>query len=294
MPVAFVFDIFCPPTVRNPCAHTCRRRLHPARHQHRRPIHGMEPQDVLPDEMDVGGPHAREPLRVRAVPGRREVVRERVEPDVADVVRVPRQRDPPAEVRPADREVLEASADQRQDLVAAGLGLDGLRMPLVVLQEPVRVGGEPEEVVLLPHALDGPTVDRAHPVHELVLRVVRLARDAVQALVVPDVDVLSPVLVTRPAGAAGPPVRAGARSFGCSRRSRSRAAPTPRAISAPSRRPTRWGSMPAASAARWSFRPCSSVPVRWKTRSPRIRWYRATKSVATALYAWPMCGTSFG
>ena len=59
--------------------------------------------------------------------------------------------------------------------------------------------------------------------------------------------------------------RGAARSCGCSRRTRSRGAPRPRATAAPSRRPTPAAAMPAASAARWSFSPCSSVPVRWKT-----------------------------
>ena len=76
-------------------------------------------------------------------------------------------------------------------------GSTAYRVLLVVLEQPVRVGGEAEEVVLLDHALDGPLVDRAEAVDEVVLGVVGLARHAVQALVRPQVDVVPAVVVDR-------------------------------------------------------------------------------------------------
>ncbi len=201
--------------MRNPCAQTCVGRLDVAGHQHRRPIDRVEPEDVLADRVDVRRPHPREPLGSVGVAGRGDVVRQRVEPDVADVLRVPRDRHAPVERRPADREVLKTPADRGQDLVAAGLGLDRLGMRLVVLEEAVRVGREAEEVVLLDHPLDRPLVDRAEPVDQLLLGVVGLARHAVQALVRPEVDVVPAVVVdgvqelhdrSRVAGLGGPDV----------------------------------------------------------------------------------------
>ena len=171
------------------------RRLDVAGHQHRRPVDGVEPQDVLADRVDVGGPHPREPLGSVGVARGGDVVRERVEPDVADVLRVPGQRDAPVERRPADREVLEAAADRRQDLVPPGLGLDRFGVRLVVLEEALGVGGEAEEVVLLDHPLDRALVDRAEAVDELLLGVVGLARHAVEPLVGPQVDVVPTVVV---------------------------------------------------------------------------------------------------
>ena len=38
------------------------RQLEAGRHQHRRPDHRVEPQDVLADEVHVGRPGPREPL----------------------------------------------------------------------------------------------------------------------------------------------------------------------------------------------------------------------------------------
>ena len=163
--------------------------MDPSRHEHRRPVDRVEPKDVLADHVDVRRPHLGEPLGVVSVARRGDVVRERVEPHVRHVLGVPGDRDPPPEGRPRDREVLEAPPDHGQHLVAAALGLYGLRMRLVVLEEAVPVGGEAEEVVLLGHELDRAVVDRTEPLHQLLLDVVGLARDAVQALVVTEVDV---------------------------------------------------------------------------------------------------------
>ena len=93
-------------------------RLDAGRHQHRRPVDGVEPQDVLADRVDVRGPQLVEPVGIVDVAGRGDVVRQRVEPDVGDVGCVPRQRHAPVERRAADREVLQTAADQRQHLVA--------------------------------------------------------------------------------------------------------------------------------------------------------------------------------
>ena len=62
-------------------------------------------------------------------------------------------------------------------------------------EQPIGVRGKPEEVVLLADVLHGPAVDRALAVDELVLRVVELARDAVQAFVDAEVDVVTTVVV---------------------------------------------------------------------------------------------------
>jgi hypothetical protein len=143
---------------------------------------------------------------------------------------------------------------------------------LVVLEQTVRVRGEPEEVVVLREELDRDLVDRAELTgQEVGLVVVELARHAVEALVVTEVDVVPAVLVDGqqdlPDRLLVPRLRG----------------PDVVVVAMSSRAQTsrHFGSMasthscgvtPAASAARCSFRPCSSVPVRWKTSSPRSRW----------------------
>ena len=167
---------------------TLRRRL-PGSHQHGRPVDGVEAEDVLPDQVVVDRPPALEALPVGAVAHGRAVVDEGVEPHVGDVGRVPGDRHPPADRRPGDREVLEALADEAQDLVAAGVGLDGVGVGLVVGQQPVLVAGQLEEIVLLPHPLDGPPVDGTVAVDQLVLGVIGLAGHAVEPLVGAELDV---------------------------------------------------------------------------------------------------------
>ena len=117
------------------------RRLETGAPQHRRPEDRVEPGDVLADDVQVGRPPVRERLRVGREAGARDVVDERVVPDVDLArLRVPRavlaqrglavlgdrERDPPVARRPlaADREVLETAADEAEHLVAPVVGLD--------------------------------------------------------------------------------------------------------------------------------------------------------------------------
>ena len=53
------------------------------------------------------------------------------------------------------------------------------------------------------------------------------------------------------------------------------------------------GLIPCFSAANATGSPCSSVPVRKKTSSPRWRMCRASTSAAIVVYAWPRCGSPF-
>ena len=51
-----------------------------------------------------------------------------------------------------------------------------------------------------------------------------------------------------------------------------------------------FGVTPSLSAASATGSPCSSVPVRKKTSSPRWRMCRASTSAAIVVYACPRCG----
>ncbi len=164
-------------------------RLEPGGQQHRRPVHAVEPQDVLADDV-VAGPPGGEAVGVGAVAHGGQVVDQGVEPDVGDVRRVPRDRDAPGDRAAADREVLEPAPDEPQGLVALGLGPDEAGVGVVPVEQRLLEPRELEEVVVLLHVLDRPVVDGAQrAVDQLVDRVVGLARHAVQALVRPELDV---------------------------------------------------------------------------------------------------------
>ena len=121
-----------------------------------------------------------------------QVVDERVRPDVRDLVRVPRDRDPPGQALTADREVLQPARDERPRLVRAERRQDEVG-PLVVEREQLLlIGREPKEPVALLDPLGLDVVLGALPVDELRLRLERLAAHAVE----PRVDVLVDVVAT--------------------------------------------------------------------------------------------------
>ena len=127
----------------------------------------------------------------RRVRQRAEVVDQRIGPHVGDLIRVPRDRDPPGLRRAADREVAQTARDEAPGLVGAEAGQDEVRALVVQLQQAVLVGGEAEEPVLLLQPLGLDAVIGALAVDELVLALERLAADAIEA----GVDVLVDVAV---------------------------------------------------------------------------------------------------
>ena len=165
-------------------------------HQHRRPVDRVLAQDVLADHVDVGRPDPREPLLVGPVARGGDVVGEGVEPDVRDVVGSQGSGTPQSKfVRLIEKSWSPPRISDRTSFRrVSGSTADGVA--LVVLEQPVRVGREAEEVVLLLHHLDRPLVDRAQtPLQEVRLRVVELAGHAVEALVGIQVDVVPAVAV---------------------------------------------------------------------------------------------------
>ena len=152
----------------------------------------------------------------------------------------------------------------------------------VVREQPIGVARQLEEVVLLDDVLDDGPVDRAVAVDELVLGVVRLARHAVEAFVRAELDVAAVVdrlqeLLHR--GVVARLGRADEVVVGDVE-----AVPGVAEVARVSSTSS-FGVTPCASAARWIFRPCSSVPVRKKTSSPQSRRQRVSTSPATVVYA---------
>ncbi len=121
----------------------------------------MLAHDVLADQVVVGRPPVAVGVGAVSEADGREVVGERVEPHVGDVLRVPRERNAPFERGAADREVAQAALDQPDRLVAAMFGCERLGVSCVPVEEAVLETREAEEVVLLLEVLDGALVDRA-------------------------------------------------------------------------------------------------------------------------------------
>ncbi len=148
--------------------------------EHDRPEQAVRLEDVLGDEVLDVRPVA---LDRPAVDQGRVVVDERVEPDVGDVLLVPRQRDAPrhALARTADGEVADRLAQHRQHLVAVALRADQVGLLVEQVVKPGAVLLHAEEVVGLGAVLRLDLVLGALAVDQLLLRVVALALHAVEA-----------------------------------------------------------------------------------------------------------------
>src|SRR5215472_5450994 len=151
----------------------------------------MRLQDVLADQV-LGVARCPElPVeRTVWISDGRNVVDERVEPNVGHVLVVEGQGNAPLEprLRPADREVLKRLAQEAEHLVAVALGLDEAWVVLEVLDQPLLVLGHPEEVVLLFDEGQRPLVIWTLAVDDLLLRVEALAPVAIPAAVLAEVD----------------------------------------------------------------------------------------------------------
>ncbi len=164
----------------------------PGAHQERRPVDRVEAHDVLADHVEIGRPVFRHPLGVVGVADGREVVGQRIDPDVHHVVRVVRHRDAPFQRGARNGEVLEAALHERDHLVAAGRRADEVRLVLVEREETVLEGAEAEEVARLLHPRDRGAGRRALlAVHlgELALGEERLVAHRVPAAVLAEIDV---------------------------------------------------------------------------------------------------------
>src|SRR5262249_41653795 len=104
---------------------------------------------------------------------------------------IPRDRNTPRLRRAADREVPQAAIDEASSLVVAVARQHELGPRVVELEQPILVGREPEEPVLLLQPLRNGSVIRTFAVDELGLGLDRLAAVAVE----PGVDVLVDVAV---------------------------------------------------------------------------------------------------
>src|SRR5438477_10049633 len=101
----------------------CARRFKSCREKKRRPVNGVETQDVFADQMH-GRPEFLKTddalsLLVAEADGR-DVISQSVEPDVDRMRRIIRHRDAPTHrtLLPTDRQILQAAAHEADDFIA--------------------------------------------------------------------------------------------------------------------------------------------------------------------------------
>ena len=79
----------------------------------------------------------------------RDVVRQRVDPDIEHVLGIVRPFDTPIKSGATDREVSKPRRDKRSHFVSPSIGLNAMRVRIVPLQKRLLILAEPEEIALL-------------------------------------------------------------------------------------------------------------------------------------------------
>ena len=146
------------------------RQFHAQGHQNDRPDDAVEPDDLLADQMHVRRPELGEFFPVMQIAGRRNIVGQRVEPDVDDVLSVEGNRNPPVERGAGHAKVFEALFDEIDHLVAPGNRLNELWMILDMLQQALLIFGHAEEVAFFLHHFHRPSAVGTIAVRQLALQ----------------------------------------------------------------------------------------------------------------------------
>src|SRR6266849_6448822 len=122
-------------------------------HQEGGPVHGVEANDFLADEMEIGGPVSRF-LVIRAADCT-EIRGQGIEPDVEDVRLFSRHGNAPANCGARDAEIAEAAFYETEYFIAAGFRLDKTRVLGVPIEKRFLKGRKFEEIVWLGDSFRG-------------------------------------------------------------------------------------------------------------------------------------------
>ena len=159
-------------------------------HKHGGPDDGMEADDLLADDMDIGRPEGIQiVIFVIHITQSGHIVEKGVDPNIDHVAWVKVHGDPPGEGGPGDAQILQTGLNEVvHHFVHPGTGLQKAGVFQQVLNL-VRILGEAEEVSLLLRVLDLSAAVGALAVHQLALRPEGLAGLAVLAHIFALVDI---------------------------------------------------------------------------------------------------------
>ncbi|MCG3173220.1 MAG: hypothetical protein GMKNLPBB_01398 [Myxococcota bacterium] len=165
--------------------------LHPERMKHGGPVHGVGSQDILADQVVIGGPEALETAITRAVANSADIIDERVKPHIGHVVLIKWERNAPrqAGARTADAQIFQRIVFQEtQHLVAARLGQNKARMLFDITDKPFLALAHAEEIIGLFNVFDWQTGLRTFAVHEVLFGPETFRRGGIPARVFFRVD----------------------------------------------------------------------------------------------------------
>src|SRR3989304_5466625 len=149
----------------------------------------MKSQNIFSDQMRVSRPVSFIPVGIVGIAACREIIGERVEPDVHDMPGVARNRYAPGEGRPTYAQVAQAFPQERSYLVPPVIGLYEPGVLLDVLKNGRAVFGELEKIARLFELLNRPAAVRELQVYQLFFGPETLAVGAVPVLVFSEIDV---------------------------------------------------------------------------------------------------------
>ena len=215
-------------------------------------------EDFLADQVQLGRPVFLPLQLVIAVANPAHIAGERVVPHVDDVLGIVRPRQAPLHCFAADGDVAQPRFHPAQYFIAPKRRPDEIGLRFVQLHQAILKRGQPEEIILLRDQLPGAPADRA--IRRLLgIGNVKIVVDAVAALVEILVDVTG-IARLQKQPPHGPQVLGGC---GADEMRVPDAKLVPQASKDGEFRSTSSrGVMPSLAAARATFSPCSSVPVR--------------------------------
>ena len=146
----------------------------------------MRGKDILADQVMCLFPVFFETRLIFAVADRGNIIDERIEPDIADIILVERQFDPPCKTRfrTRDAEIFERFLQEAERFICAVCGQNEIRMSLDVFDQPVLKTAHAEEIVGF-HDVSGrsQTVRTEIAVHKILISEEAFAGNAVMPLV---------------------------------------------------------------------------------------------------------------
>ena len=169
------------------------RQRKPQSHQHDRPVDRMEAENILSDQMKIRRPELPEQfaaLSVRIISKSRDIVAERVNPDIHDMLIVKIHRNSPFEGSPGYTQILQARYQKViHHLILPGFRLNELRMAVDMINQSLRIFAKSQEIRFLSGGLTLSAAVRAFAVHQLGRRKEGFARRTIHSFIISLVDI---------------------------------------------------------------------------------------------------------
>ncbi len=157
------------------------------RHQEGRPVNRVEADNILADNVDIGGPEAREIAAFVWIANAGHIGGERIDPDIHHVAGRVGHGHTPIKAGARNTQILEAAFHKAQHFVAAAFGANEVGIVPVKRQQRLLIFGEAEKPCFLRRPLNGRALRRElrapFPFGQLTFIVKGLVADGIPAFI---------------------------------------------------------------------------------------------------------------